>query len=210
MTSTTPQWLEWTKRLQAIAQIGLHFAKDPYDVERYQAVRQIAAEMLSENAGVACPLAADVFGRQTGYATPKIDVRGVVFRDDKILLVRERMDGRWSVPGGWGDVGQSPAENAVREVREESGFLVRATKLLAVFDREKHPHEPHYPFHIYKLFMLCEIFGGRETTSEETDAVGFFGESELPELSLVRITPGQIQRMFEHHRDPNLPTDFDD
>jgi ADP-ribose pyrophosphatase YjhB (NUDIX family) len=210
MTDSSPiNWLDWTKRLQAIAQIGLHFAKDPYDIERYKAVRQIAAEMTAENSGTPCEVVLEAFTNQRGYATPKIDVRGVVFRDDKLLFVRERMDGQWSLPGGWGDVCQSPAENAVREVFEESGFVVEAKKLLAVFDREKHPHVPPYPFHIYKLFMLCEIVGGRETLSEETDAVGFFGETELPELSLLRITPDQIRRMFEHHRNPNLPTDFD-
>jgi ADP-ribose pyrophosphatase YjhB (NUDIX family) len=138
-----------------------------------------------------------------------VDVRGVVFRDDKLLLVRERAEGKWTLPGGWADVCASPAENVVHEVYEESGFPTRATKILAVFDRSKHPYEPPFAFHVYKLFLLCAITGGTARASAETDSVEFFGEKEIPELSLTRVTPAQIIRMFEHHRQPDLPTDFD-
>lgn len=208
-TSLDTRWADWCKRLQAIAQNGLTFAHDPYDTERYQAVRQIAAEMIAEGSGLETAAVLGVLDKETDYATPKTDVRGVVFRDDKLLLVRERSDGGWTLPGGWADVGASPAENVVREVYEESGFTTRAEKLLAVLDRSKHPHTPPFPYHVYKLFILCAITGGRATTSSETDSVAFFGETEIPPLSIGRVTPAQIRRMFEHHRDPALPTDFD-
>ncbi len=203
------RWLEWTQRLQAIAQNGLTFARDPYDLERYHALRQIVAEMLAEGSGFEPEVILGLLAKETDYATPKVDVRGVVFRGAKLLLVREKSDGRWALPGGWADVGHSLAENVVREVREESGFVTRASKILAVFDRSKHPHEPPFPFHVYKIFVLCSVISGEERPSSETDSVGFFAKADLPELSLTRVTPGQIRRMFEHHRHPDLPTDFD-
>jgi ADP-ribose pyrophosphatase YjhB (NUDIX family) len=206
---TDARWLEWNQRLQAIAQNGLTFARDAYDLERYQAIRRIAAEMLAAGSGLPSAAVLGILEQETNYATPKVDVRGVVFREDKLLLVRERSDGKWTLPGGWADVCASPAENVVREIHEESGFLTRATKMLAVFDRSKHPHEPPFAFHVYKIYLLCTIIGGQEAVSLETDSVGFFGETEIPELSVDRVTAGQIRRMFEHHRNPGLPTDFD-
>ena len=151
----------------------------------------------------------DLFSREVGYATPKDDVRGVVFRDNTILLVKERADGLWTLPGGWADVNESPSEAVVREVYEESGYRTRAAKLLAVFDRSKHCNIPPLPFHIYKLFILCELLGGDAATSNETDEVAFFPEEDLPELSLFRTTPVQVARLFEHLRCPGLPSDFD-
>lgn len=203
------RWLEWCSRLQAIAQTGLAFAKDSYDIERYHALREIAAEMLATGSGAELGKIRDFLGQDSGYTTPKVDVRGVVFRDDKILLVRERSDGTWSLPGGWADVNATPAENVVREIREESGFETRATKLLAVWDRSKHPHVPAFPFHVYKFFLRCEIIGGAATHSSETDGIDFFAGDKLPELSITRVTAAQIHRMFEHLRNPNLATDFD-
>ena len=207
--SSTPRWLNWCQRLQAIAQTGLTFARDPYDRERYEALREIAVEMLAAGSDAEPAVIRDLLAAETGYATPKVDVRAVVFREDRLLFVRERSDGCWTLPGGWADVAASPAENVVREVREESGYEVRADRLLAVYDRSLHPHEPPFPFHIYKLFMLCTLVGGAPAATLETDDVGFFGEHELPELSLTRITRGQVLRMFEHHRQPGLPADFD-
>lgn len=209
-TDKNPKWLNWTTRLQAIAQTGLTFAKDPYDIERYQAVRELAAEMLAAGTDLDLPVIRNLFSADSGYATPKVDVRGVIFRADKILLVKEKSDGKWTLPGGWADVCESPAENAVREVFEETGFQTRATKILALFDRELHQHEPPFPFHVYKLFIRCEILGGTATTSSETDAVEFFAEDEIPELSSTRITPGQIQCMFAHLRNPQRSADFDE
>ena len=204
-----PPWLDWARRMQAIAQNGLTFAQDPFDRERYEQLRQLAAEVLAAGATLDTGTALELFTAESGYATPKVDVRGVVFRDDALLMVQEKSDGRWSLPGGWADVSSSPAENVTREIFEETGFGTRAVKLLAFYDREKHPHAPPYVQHVYKVFVRCEIVGGEIATSHETTAVGFFGEHALPELSLARVTPSQIARCFEHLRQPGLPTDFD-
>ena len=206
---TTPSWLTWSRDLQAIAQNGLHFCKDPYDRQRFEAVRDIAAQMMAAGSGHPIDLIAGLFAAQSGYATPKIDVRGVVFRNDEILLVREAQDNLWTLPGGWADPNESPSESVTREVFEESGFTTRATKLLAVLDREKHPHTPSFPFHIYKLFIRCEIQSGQPTPSIETSEVAFFPETRIPDLSISRVTPGQIARCFQHLRHPDLPADFD-
>lgn len=203
-----PDWLSWAQRLQAIAQTGLTFSHDVYDIERYEELRALAAEMMAAHSGADAAMIRDLFAREAGYATPKVDVRGVVFRDDMILLVKERADGMWTLPGGWADVGDSPSAAVEREIAEESGYQARAVKLLALFDRNKHGHPPR-PDHVYKLFFLCELLGGAPAATMETDEVGFFGEHELPALSTDRIMPGQIARMFEHHRHPEWSTDFD-
>jgi len=204
-----PKWLEWAKQLQAIAQNGLTFAHDPFDVERYEAVRYIAAEIMATGSALNVQPVLDLFAGEVGYATPKVDVRGVVFHENAMLLVKERSEGRWTLPGGWADVCESAGESVVREVYEEAGFKTRAVKLLAVYDRSKHPHTPPFPHHTYKMFFLCEIITGAATESLETEAVAFFGEHEIPPLSLSRVTPEQIARMFEHYRHPEWLTDFD-
>jgi len=207
---TEPKWLEWSKQVQAIAQNGLTFADgNHFDIERYDQVRGIAAEIMAFHGKLEKPVLLEIFQRESGYATPKVDVRGVVFRNDRILLVRELSDGKWTLPGGWADVNETPREVVVREVREESGYDVAPVKLLAVYDRSKHPHEPLFPFHIYKLFILCDLLGGEASVSDETSEVGFFKEQELPELSISRITQSQIERMFEHYRNIDLAADFD-
>jgi ADP-ribose pyrophosphatase YjhB (NUDIX family) len=208
-TTAEPQWLIWAKRLQAVSQIGLTYTKDAYDLERYRAIRDIAAEMMAAGSGVALDTVSGLFGKESGYATPKVDTRGVVFRGQSILLVREREDDCWTLPGGWADILESPREAVEREVREESGYETRAVKLLAIYDRSKHAHTPPFPFHVYKIFMHCKVLGGSPSASSETSEVAFFSEDSLPELSLSRVTPRQIQRFFEHLRDPQLPTDFD-
>jgi ADP-ribose pyrophosphatase YjhB (NUDIX family) len=150
-----------------------------------------------------------------GHATPKTDVRGAVFREDgKILLVQEMMDGaRWTLPGGWADIGESAGESVVREVYEETGYSVRAVKLAALLDRNKHPHPPH-PFHAYKAFFICELTDPERRPDPhniETGEIGWFGSDEIAalELSISRVTHDQIARLFEHHFNPHLPTDFD-
>ncbi len=203
-----PKWLDFAQRLQAIAQSGLAFAENPYDVERYEQIRELAVEMVATYSEEEPERVANLFCSETGYATPKVDVRGVVFKDDGILLVRERQDGMWTIPGGWVDIGESPSEAVEKEVRQESGYIVRANRLLAVYDRNKHDHPPS-AYHIYKLFFLCELVGGEAATSIETDNVGFFREDELPPLSVSKVTPSQITRMFEHMRQPDQPVDFD-
>jgi ADP-ribose pyrophosphatase YjhB (NUDIX family) len=203
-----PAWLDWTQRLQAIAQTGLTYAADPYDVERYEQIRDIAAEIAAAHTDAGFEHISGLFSDQAGYATPKVDVRGAVFRDNMILLVKEHSDGGWTLPGGWADVGDSPGDAVVREIAEESGYLTRVVKLLAFYDRNKHGHPP-YPFHAYKIFFLCELIGGAAATSGETEAVDFFREDELPELSLTRVMPAQIARLFAHYSHPEWPTDFD-
>ncbi len=202
------RWLDWARRLQALAQSGLAYQPHQYDLERYEAVRETAAEIMA--AASTAPIASirDLFATQQGYATPKVDLRAAVFRDDRILLVQEREDGCWTLPGGWADVNESPAEGVVREVREESGYQTRALKLLAVYDRNRHGHPP-IPFHAYKLFFLCESIGGAPEVSNETSGVDWFAEDHLPPLSTTRVTAAQIHRSFEHFRHPDWPTDFD-
>lgn len=203
-----PKWLRWAKQIQAIAQTGLAYVRDPYDRERYEQLRELSVEMMSDACGEAPEDVRRLFAGETGYATPKVDVRGVVFRDGRILLVRERMDGLWTLPGGWADIGESPAECVVKEVREESGFETRAVELLGVLDRSRHPHPPA-PYHIYKLFFLCEIVGGEAKPSLETTEVGFFEHTGLPELSVSRVTPGQIDWLFRRKNTPGAPAEFD-
>ena len=205
-----PNWLRWAKQLAALAQNGLTYSESQYEIERYEQIRQIAAEMMSAGFDLETKALIDLFSQERGYATPKVDVRGAAFRDGKILLVREKLDGGWTLPGGWADPCQSASEAVAREVFEESGFEVRVTKLAAVYDRSKHPHKPLMPFHLYKLFFLCEITGGQATESHETTGVEFFAEDEIPQqLSISRTLPFQLARMFAHHRNPALPTEFD-
>ena len=206
-----PDWLAWARQLQAIAQTGLAYAQDPFDRERYQQVRAVAARMMAAPAGLDPIRLEALFAAEEGYATPKVGVRAGAFRDDgAILLVREALDGRWSLPGGWADVNQAPSESIAREIREESGFEVRVRKLAAVYDQERRPPAPLRPFHIYRLFFVCDITGGSARTSIETTETGFFAETEIPaDLSLGRTQPEHIARMFAHYRNPDLPTEFD-
>ena len=201
----------WTlaRKLQALAQTGLTYAINDYDRERYQEVSAIAAEMMAMQSGTPVETFQHLFAAQEGYATPKVDVRAGVFREGKILLVRETADGLWTLPGGWADVNDLPSAAVERETLEESGFIVKATKLAAVCDRATHPHVPPMPFHIYKLFFLCELRGGNPRTSKETLAVDFFAPDNLPPLSTTRVLARQILRLFEHAKDPSLPADFD-
>jgi ADP-ribose pyrophosphatase YjhB (NUDIX family) len=204
-----PQWLSWTKRLQAIAQTGLSFTRDHYDQERYEELREIAAEMMAAGAGIPdSQKVLDLFRGESGYATPKVEVRGAVIREGQILLVREREDGGWTMPGGWADVGEGPSAMVVREVKEESGYDVVPRKLAALYDRNKHPHPP-LPTHAYKLFFLCDLLGGEAAPSFETPEVAFFPRHALPKLSAARITAHQIEQMFEHAEHPEWPTTFD-
>ena len=206
----TPYWIEWARSLQAISQTELHFSKDPYDKERYQRIAKIAAEILANYTNLSEKQILELNAAEFGYATPKVDVRGVVFNGSKILLVKEVADnGRWTLPGGWADVNETPSQAVVKEVLEESGFETQAIKLLAVYDREKQGHIPPLPFHIYKLFFLCEIIGGSAYAHGETSEVGFFGEHEIPELSVSRVNMKQLRWIFQHGRNLEQPTDFD-
>ncbi len=201
-------WLEWSKRLMAAAQNGLEYNNDPFNAARYDEIRDIAADMMARYGGLARTEVRRMMDAEVGHATPKIDVRGVVFRDDAILMVREKIDNRWSLPGGWADVYDTPSEATVREIWEESGYRTRAVKLLALLDRTKQGHPP-IPFHAYKAFFRCEIEGGSPTVSIETTDVDFFQRHDLPELSVGRVTAAQIERCFEHRDHPDWPADFD-
>jgi ADP-ribose pyrophosphatase YjhB (NUDIX family) len=203
-----PKWLQWAKTLQSIAQNGLTFAQDPYDRERYTQLQGVAAEIMSAYAGTDFTQVLDLFQREQGYATPKVDVRAAVFRHDEILMVLERADGRWSLPGGWADVGEAPAAVAEREVLEESGYLTQAVRLLAVYDHSRHGHAP-LPFHVYKIFLQCDLLDNNPKPNAECGDAAFFPEGKLPELSLTRVTQAEVARMFDHLRNPSLPADFD-
>ena len=205
-----PKWLVWAREIQAAAQTGLTFTNDAYDRQRYERLRRVAAEIVAEHTTVAPEIVEGLFAAQTGYATPKVDVRGAVFQDGKVLLVKERADpGRWTLPGGWADVNQSPRECVVAEVREEAGLEVKPIKLAAVYDRARHPHVPAKPFNIYKMFFICEIVRGVPSPGLETEDVAFFDRDKLPALSVGRVLDYQIERMFVHAQSPDLPTEFD-
>jgi ADP-ribose pyrophosphatase YjhB (NUDIX family) len=208
MNANSNLWASIAQRIQAIAQTGLTYSLSPYDTERYRELSEIAASMMAGPEPERAALAARLFAAERGYATPKVDVRAAVFQNGRLLLVREREDGRWTLPGGWAEVGQSAAESVEREVLEESGYIVRAVKLLACWDRNKHPH-PVIPFHAYKLVFHCELLGGAPNPNLETTEVGFFAEAELPPLSLTRSLPQQIRFVFDRLRDPAAPTAFD-
>jgi ADP-ribose pyrophosphatase YjhB (NUDIX family) len=205
---TDPAWLHWSRELQAIAQNGLTYGENHFDRERYQQILAVAAAIAQSHTGAPAPQVDSAFWTEAGPATPKVDVRGAVFHRGRLLLVRERSDGCWTLPGGWADVGESASEAVVREIREESGFETRATKLAAVLDRSRHGH-PAHPNYIYKLFFLCELVGGRRQESHEISEVDFFDPEELPPLSTTRITPAQIALLIKHAQHPELATDFD-
>jgi ADP-ribose pyrophosphatase YjhB (NUDIX family) len=204
MTST----LDHARKLLALAQSGLHFSPEEYDRERYREIVEIATELLAHDSGVEPSRIKAAWFIEDGYATPKIDVRGFVVRDGAVLLVRERTDGRWSLPGGWADVNEGPRRAVEKEIEQESGFIARALRVAAVYDRttQRHPPSLH---HAWKIFFICEITGGERRASYETTDVNFFALDALPELSLGRTTEAQIRRMFEHYRNPEWPADFD-
>jgi ADP-ribose pyrophosphatase YjhB (NUDIX family) len=202
--------LQWARKVQAIAQNGLMFTQDPFDRERFEQLQQLVTAILSSELAITPGQVQGLWLGDEGYATPKVDVRGGVFDQDEVLLVRERSDGKWTLPGGWVDVGDAPSYAVEREIREESGYLAKAVKLAALFDRNNpaHGHPPGI-HHIYKLFFLCELTGGVATISNETDGVEYFPVNALPPLSTGRTTQSQIERLYAHHLNRGLPTDFD-
>jgi ADP-ribose pyrophosphatase YjhB (NUDIX family) len=200
--------MRWAREIQSIAQTGLSYAADPYDIERYSRLNHIAAEMMAGDDQLEIERLTALFSSEIGHATPKIDTRAAIFRDETVLLVQGSDDGEWSLPGGWADPGEAPSEAIAREVREETGYTATVDRLLALYDRDRHPHPP-LEFHVYKLIFDCTITGGAPTTSLETSAVRFFPLSDLPPLSLTRILPQQIAHLFELHRHPKWGTEFD-
>jgi ADP-ribose pyrophosphatase YjhB (NUDIX family) len=203
-----PQWLSIAREVRAIAQTGLAFTADGFDLQRYERLRELAARLMAQGSATEQESILELLRQERGYATPKVDVRGAAFEDGRVLMVREISDGKWTLPGGWADINQTAGECVVREIAEESGFEARALKLAAVYDYQKR-NPPRHIDSIYKMFFICEIVGGAARASDETSEVAFFPRNELPTLSLGRTTAAQIERMFQHRESPQLPTDFD-
>lgn len=202
------KFLNWAIELQSLAQAGLTYGKDKYDIERYQRIRDISAEMIAEKADVSFEKAKELFCNETGYQTPKIDTRAAVFKDDKILLVHEE-NGTWSLPGGWCDVNMSVGDNTVKETFEEAGLTVKPVRLIAVQDRNRH-NTPVYAYGITKIFMLCSLIGGEFRANTETTESRYFSRDDIPEnLANEKNTKEQILMCFDAAADENFPVNFD-
>jgi len=202
-------WFEIGKRLKAISQAGKFFAKDEYERKRHEDIEEICAQIFARHTDLTADTVVRLLQQDMGYPTPKVDCRGVAFRDDKVLLVLETEDGGWTLPGGWCDQGMTPSQNVAREFWEESGFEVRVVRPLAMYDRNNQGHTPPYPFSIYKLFFLCEITGGAAKSSNETSDVRFFAMNEIPPLSKGRTLERQLHRFYEQYKTGDLTVDFD-
>ncbi|OLQ93291.1 ADP-ribose pyrophosphatase [Vibrio panuliri] len=199
------QWIDWVKRLQAISQTGKAYSKDKFDLERFDEIAAISHQMLAELAEEPVAKIENLFIPESGYPTPKVDLRAGVIKDNKILLVREREDNCWTLPGGWADVCETPSQGIIREVYEESGFKVCNPKLVAIKDRDSHPYIPKYAQHIYKFFFLCTFESGVPLTNIEISDIDFFERDKLPELSKSRVLSDDIELMFKHHQQPASP-----
>lgn len=201
-------WLGWAREIQALCQTGLAFAQTEYERARYHRLLEIASEMVAGHTRLDPREVLNTFQVQPGYATVKVDVRGAVIRDDQILLVRERADGRWAMPGGWADVGEYPSEMIAREIREESGYEARPVRVIGVYDANR-AGRPMEFFHAYKVVFLCELTGGAPATSDETLDVGFFFFDDLPPLSEHRTSQAHLLEIRRHLADPCRPAAFD-
>ncbi|PJG83464.1 NUDIX hydrolase N-terminal domain-containing protein [Caviibacterium pharyngocola] len=195
--SNQEQWLDWAVELQSLAQAGLFYSKDPFDKERFQRVREIAAAILSERSDIPVEKVTALFCNETGFQTPKLDTRAAIFKQDRILLVQEN-DGRWSLPGGWVDVDLSIKENTVKEAKEEAGLDVQAEFVIAILDRDKH-NLPKMAHKVCKTFVYCTALGGEFTENSETLASDYFPLNELPPLSTEKNTESQIRMCFDAH-----------
>ncbi len=207
MNANNHKWIEWAREIFSLSQAGLAYSKNEFDLERYRRLQEITAEMIASQSDLEKEAVLKSFSMQAGYATPKIDVRGAVVHEGKILLIQERMDGRWAMPGGWADLGDAPASVAEREVWEESGYRVKAEKVVAVLDANR--IEPMEFYHAYKIIFLCSLQGGESRTSYETLDVNFFDPGDLPPLSLFRTNEAMLQEVFAHVQDPLRRTAFD-
>ena len=201
------KWLQWAVELQSLAQAGIHYTKDPYDEERFERIREIAAEMIAHKSEIPLDKVKDLFCCEIGYQTPKLETRAAVFQDGKILLVQEN-DGKWSLPGGWCDVNISAKENTVKEVKEEAGLEVSADWVIAVQDREKH-NRPVYACKVCKIFVLCSVVGGQFAPNSETVASGYFPLDRLPPLAEEKNTAEQVRMCFDAHLAEHWTTLFD-
>jgi ADP-ribose pyrophosphatase YjhB (NUDIX family) len=203
-----PRWLEWAREIQALAQTGSHYAEDDYQHQRYSRLKEIAAEIVNEHTNLEYAPVLELFDTPIGYATPRVDVRGAVFQGNQLLLVREIMDGGWTLPGGWADVGENPSHAVEREVWEEAGFRVKASKVIGVYDANRLGRLEL--FHAYKIVFLCDLISGEATTSIETSDVAYFSQDNIPELlSCERTKHRHIQDAFVYYENPGCPTYFD-
>jgi ADP-ribose pyrophosphatase YjhB (NUDIX family) len=207
MNSKTPRWMQWAQEIFSLSQSGLTYSGNEYDIERYKRLQEITAEMIASQSLMEKEAVLESFSMQAGYITPKVDVRGAVIRDGKLLMIQERADDHWAMPGGWADLGNSPASVAEREVWEESGYRVKAEKVIAVIDANH--IEPFEFYHAYKIIFLCTLLDGEPRTSHETLAVDFFAPDQLPPLSIFRTNEEMIKEVFAHLQDPHRPTTFD-
>ncbi|MBN1659851.1 MAG: NUDIX hydrolase [Anaerolineae bacterium] len=207
-TQGAPRWLAWAQQIQAVAQTGLTYSQNEYETERYTHLMHLAAEIVRQHAGLPDERLLEDFFSQPGYATPKVDVRAAVVHQGQILLVRERVDGLWTMPGGWADVGDTPSDMVVREAREESGYDVKPVKLVGVFDANR-SGQPLSFYHAYKLVFLCKLVGGEAHTSHETLDVRFFAFDDLPPLSSNRTHERHLSEIQAHLADPSRPAYFD-
>lgn len=202
------KWLHWAMELQAISQSGLTYSKNEFDLQRFARLQEIAAEMIAQQSFESFEKVRGLFAEEQYYLTPKLDVRTAVIQDNKILMVQEISDGKWTLPGGYADVNESPSESAKKEVFEETGYRVEIIKLYALVDKQKRNYPPQLP-HTHKCLFIGKIIGGEATTSIETSAVQFFEKDKLPELSLHRIIPADIDLAFKHYSQLELSTYFD-
>src|SRR5512138_1111327 len=207
MTTKQPKWMEWAQEIFSLSQSGLTYSGNEYDIERYKRLQELTAEMIASQSAIEKEAVLESFSMQAGYITPKVDVRGAVVRDGRILLIQERADNQWAMPGGWADLGNSPASVAEREVWEESGLRVKAEKVVAVLDANR--IEPFEFYHAYKIIFLCRLLGGEPRASYETLAVDFFDPHHLPPLSIYRTNEEMINEVFAHLENPARPTVFD-
>lgn len=203
----TNKWIEWAREIFSLSQAGLAYSRNEFDLARYKRLQEITAEMLESQSELSKEAVLESFSMQAGYITPKIDVRGAVMRDDKILLIQERTDGKWAMPGGWADLGDAPASVAEREVWEESGYRVKAEKVVAVLDANR--IQPMEFYHAFKIIFLCRLIDGEPRTSNETSAVDFFDPNDLPPLSKYRTDEEMLKEVFAHVKDPDRRTAFD-
>jgi ADP-ribose pyrophosphatase YjhB (NUDIX family) len=203
-----PKWLEWAREIQQLSQTGLAFAKTEYEMMRYKRLIELTAEIVEYHTHLDKSEIEKVFMKQPGYATPKIDVRAAVIKDDKILLVQEKSDNLWAMPGGWADVGNIPSEVAIRETKEESGFDVKPRKIIGVYDANRVGGQLEF-FHAFKIIFFCDVIGGMATTSDETIDVKYFSFEEIPPLSMNRTNKNHLEEIQLHLKDSNRQTYFD-
>lgn len=201
------KWIDWLVRLQSLAQAGLAYGRDKYDIERFEEIRELSVKMMAELSRLPEKKVRDLFANETGYQTPKIDTRAAIFQEDKVLLVQET-NGLWALPGGWCDVNQTVADNTIKEVKEEAGLDAVIEKVVAVQDKDKH-NSSAYAHKVCKIFSLCRVMGGSFVPNLETIASGYFALDNLPELATNKTSEEQIGLCYAASKDDHWQTQID-